>query len=122
VNISEFYAADERRRTSEEIEYGDGWTDPGDAHATYRIHWVADTGEIYSVREPHPGGILARYLDELDADQAGVDALIVDILGVTDQATAENALADWPAAMGHRDSLEWARERVRAALASSSSA
>jgi hypothetical protein len=115
VNIHGFYEADERRRTSEEVEYGDGWTDHADAHATYRIHWVADTGEIYAVREPHPGGILARYLDEIDVDQADVEALSVEILGVADRSTVEAALAGWPEAMAGRDGLAWARDRLRSA-------
>jgi hypothetical protein len=122
MNIHEYYATDERRRSSEEVEYGDGWTDSADVHATYRIHWVAATGEIYAVREPHPGGILARYLDEVDVDQADVDALTVDILGVLDGPAAARALAGWPEVMEHRDSLTWARDRVRTALSSSSPA
>lgn len=119
MNIHEFYEADERRRTSEEVEFGDGWTEHADPHATYRIHWVADTGEVYAVREPHPGGILARYLDELDVDQADVDALKVEILGAADRTAVETALAGWPEAMGHRDSLGWARDRVGATRSSS---
>ncbi|WP_420849108.1 hypothetical protein [Parafrankia soli] len=119
MNIREFYDADPRRRASEEITFGDGWTTADDEHSTYRLNWVVDTGEIYSVREPHPGGILARYLDQFRVDQADVDELLVDVLADTDRYAVEAALAGWPAVMPEKDSLSWARRQL-AALGSAS--
>lgn len=112
MNIHGFYGADPRRRESAEIPFGDGWTDQQDVHSTYRLSWVADTGEIYAVREPHPGGILARFLDQLDVDQAEVDALTVEVLAVADRAAIEAVMGGWPAVMSERNSLRWAREQL----------
>jgi hypothetical protein len=112
VDIHEFYESDPRRRASEEVGFGDGWTDRDDPPSTYRLSWVADTREIYAVREPHPGGVLARYLDQLGVDQADVQGLRVDILAVADQPAVDDVLAGWPAVMGERDSLRWARRQL----------
>ncbi|MCM3887293.1 hypothetical protein [Frankia sp. R82] len=119
MDIHAFYRTDPRRQSSEEVPFGDGWTDHRDSHSTYRLNWVADTGEIYAVREPHPGGILARYLDQLDVDQADVSALRVEILAVADRPAIEAALAGWPAVMAEHDSLRWARAQLAALSAPS---
>ena len=120
MNIREFYEADPRRRASEEIQFGDGWTDENDGTATYRLSWVADTGEVYSVREPQHGGILARFLEQLGVDQVEVDELTVEILARGDRYDIEAALAGWPAVMPERNSLRWARRQLRALAASGS--
>ncbi|EIV95684.1 hypothetical protein [Frankia sp. QA3] len=112
MNIREFYGEDPRRQASTEVPFGDGWTDQHDVHSTYRLSWVEDTREIYSVREPHPGGILARYLDQLRVDQADVDELRVEILAVADRDAVETALAGWPAVMDEHNSLRWARQQL----------
>jgi hypothetical protein len=112
TTIAEFYDADPRRRESEEVEYGDGWTRPDDANATYRVSHVLTTGELYAVREPHPGGILARYLDQLNVDQADVDELTVEVLTVLPGEDADRLLADWQSAMTGTDSLRWVHQQV----------
>ena len=111
-SIADFYDADPRRRESEEIEYGDAWTVHEDAAATYRINLVVDTGELYAVREPHPGGILARYLDQLNVDQADAGQLTVEILAVLTPDDAARLLEGWQDAMTGTDSLPWVLERV----------
>ena len=50
MNIEDFYAQDERRRASSEIEFGRDWRDVGGTR--YELSWVADTGELYLMREP----------------------------------------------------------------------
>ena len=50
MDIEEFYEADERRRRSEEIELGTEWLDADGVR--YELSWVADTGELYVMREP----------------------------------------------------------------------
>ncbi len=51
MDIEEFYEADERRRRSEEVEIGTDWHDADGAR--YELSWVADTGELYVMREPN---------------------------------------------------------------------
>lgn len=113
ADIHGFYEADPRRRASDEVTFGDTWTRTSDPHATYRLLWVADTGELYTVREPHPGGLLARYLDQLHLDQADVGELVVDVLTtLPDRDTVERALAGWHEAMAEPDSIGWVTTRV----------
>jgi hypothetical protein len=112
TSIAAFYDADPRRRESEEVEYGDAWTRSEDSTATYRLSHVLATGELYVVREPHPGGILARYLDQLNVDQVDVDELTVDVLAVLPADEVPRALAGWQDAMTGTDSLRWVAERL----------
>jgi hypothetical protein len=112
--IADFYDEDPRRRQSDEIEYGDGWTRHADVHATYRLSHVLDTGELYVVREPHPGGILARYLDQLNVDQADPDQLTVEILATVPSEEADQLFDGWQDAMTGTNSLPWVEERLAA--------
>lgn len=114
MDIARFYDEDERRRNSTEITFGDGWTSAADPHATFRLQFIVTTGELAAVREPHPGGLLARYLDAAHLDQAQVDELVVRVLGrFPDHAAVDRALAGWPHQMVGPDSLAWVRERCR---------
>jgi hypothetical protein len=118
LNISEFYDEDLARRDSDEEGFGDGWSTEADQHSTYRANWLRDTGELYVVREPHPGGLFARYLDQLDIDQVDVEELTVEVLGrFEDEAGVQRALAGWQKEMTQPDSLVWLRERTAAAAA-----
>jgi len=115
VDVRGFYAGDPRRQDSEEVLLGDGWTSRDDPHATYRLTWLAETGELVTVREPHPGGLLARYLDELHLDQADVGELRVEVLTrVADEAALDALLEGWQEEMPGDDSLSWLRARVTA--------
>jgi hypothetical protein len=114
ASIADFYDGDPRRRSSEEVEYGDGWTRHEDAHATYRVSLVLETGELYAVREPHPGGILARYLDQLGVEQAEVDELRVTVLGVVSEAEAGQLLDGWQEHMHGTNSLPWVEQQLSA--------
>jgi hypothetical protein len=112
ASIAAFYDADPRRRDSEEVEYGDAWTLHDDAQATFRINHVLDTGELYAVREPHPGGILARFLDQLNVDQVDVNQLRVEVLAVLAPDDAVRLLDGWEDAMTGTDSLRWVQQRL----------
>lgn len=113
MDIAEFYDGDPRRRESPEVQFGDGWSTEEDKHSTYRAEWLAETGELYIVREPHPGGLFARYLDQLDVDQADTQQLTVEILRrFDDEAHVRSALAGWEEEMTNPESLSWLRERA----------
>lgn len=113
VHIGEFYEADPRRRESVEVPFGDGWTTPADPRATYRMNYVVDTGEVYLVREPHHGGLLARYLDELHLDSPDLDELQVEVYPQAGgQAALEHRLVGWQEHIGDQDSLDWVRDRL----------
>jgi hypothetical protein len=113
MDISEFYDANPARRESDEEGFGDGWSTERDQHSTYRANWLHDTGELYVVREPHPGGLFARYLDQLDIDQVDTEQLTVEVLGRFESDDAvKQALAGWEHEMTHANSLDWLRARA----------
>ncbi len=118
MDIEQFYDADERRRTSHEFEYGRDWHDA--AGVRYEISWVADTGEIYSMREPAEPFIQLDPAGDEWVQPMPTSIITVEILGsITDRDALDRALAGWENAMGRPDSLSWVRERLAQAGAAS---
>ena len=113
MNIEDFYAADERRRASTEVEFGRDWRDA--RQTRYELSWVQDTGELYLMREPTP----VAYEDPLgdfDVDPANLDDLVVSVLGsVPTHERIEEILVGWPEAMAAAEGVEWLAARLRAA-------
>jgi hypothetical protein len=108
VNIEEFYAADPRRRHSEELEFGIEWTEGTQRCSVSR---VADTGEMYLMREPYGavGGVMG---DGWVAD-VPLDQLVVEIIGVVPGKPAvEAVMSGWSDAMMETNSIEWVKTRV----------
>jgi hypothetical protein len=93
-----FYAADPRRRTSEEAEFGALWrhADAG-GDELWRLAYVCDTGEVYLARvDPYPGPTTELRL-----------------LGVfATEAEVERRLTGWQEQCGRAGSLDWLLSRV----------
>lgn len=111
MDIEQFYAQDERRRRSEEIELGTEWHDADGAR--YELSWVADTGELYVMREPSvpmtedPFGDVYR-------SNVPVDEITVVVVGwVPDRDKMEAVLQGWEDAMGEANSVAWIAEQLR---------
>ena len=112
MDIEEFYEADERRRRSEEIELGTDWHDAQGVR--YELSWVADTGELYVMREPS-GGVFEDPFGDVFSSSTRVDTLTVAVVGlIPDRDRLEEVLAGWEDAMGGGDSVAWLAERLRA--------
>lgn len=112
MDIEEFYAQDERRRRSAEIELGTDWHDADGAR--YELSWVADTGELYVMREPDvpmtedPFGDVYR-------SNVPVGEITVAVVGwVAEQGAMEEILRGWEEAMARPNSVGWIAERLRA--------
>ena len=111
MNIEEFYEADERRRRSEEIELGTEWKDRDGVR--HEVSWVADTGELYVMREPAP-----RMSEDLFGDEFSgslpLDAVTVAVVGwIPTRDRMEEVLAGWEDAMPAPESLSWLAARLR---------
>ena len=110
MDIEEFYDADERRRTSEEVELGREWTDA--AGNRFELSWVEDTGELYLMAEP----VEAVEMDPVGdtrVDDLPVTLVTVEILAtVPDRAALDTLLAGWEREMPKRGSLDWVRRQV----------
>jgi hypothetical protein len=111
MDIEEFYEADERRRRSEEVELGTEWRDRDGVR--HEVSWVADTGELYVMREPS-----ARMAEDLFGDEFSgslpTDAVTVAVVGwIPDRDRLEQVLAGWPDAMAGENSLSWLASRLR---------
>jgi hypothetical protein len=109
MDIEQFYDEDPRRQTSDEVEFGQDWSD--EKGIRHEISWVVDTGEVYAMREPNAAIEVDPAGDEW-MDQLPPDAIAVEILGVVpDRAEVDRRLSGWQDAMGTRNSLSWVRER-----------
>ena len=93
-----FYAADPRRRSSAERDYGLRWRSA--TGATYRAAWIADTEELYAVRH-----------------SAATDRAEVTVLASVCAELLDHALAGWRRVCGSDQpgSYEWLLERARSA-------
>lgn len=111
MDIEEFYAQDERRRRSAEIELGTEWHDADGAR--YELSWVADTGELYVMREPDvpmtedPFGDVYR-------SNVPVGEITVGVVGwIEEQSAMEEVLRGWEEAMARPNGVAWIAERLR---------
>ncbi|HEX2192653.1 MAG TPA: hypothetical protein VHH09_05625 [Acidimicrobiales bacterium] len=111
MDIEEFYDGDERRRTSDELQFGQDWHD---AHGRrYELNWIEDTGELYVMRDDPPP-IWSDPFGDLVAVPADSDNLGVRVLKLVhgrDQVL--ELLAGWDQAMGQGDSIAWLIDRLR---------
>ncbi|MFN2606320.1 MAG: hypothetical protein ABR511_00285 [Acidimicrobiales bacterium] len=118
MNVTEFYAEDARRRESAEVAFGLEWRVATDATVLFGLHWIAETREIYVLREPQPplrtafdphiGATFTLPLKE--------DALEVELLGwAEDRQALEASLDGWNDHMADPDSLQWVRDRLEEA-------
>ena len=114
MDLEQFYEADPRRRQSEEMEFGNEWTN---GEGRFGVSWVEATGEVYVMAEPlgrlDDGGTFGVEWVEATPDAA----LEVEILGVVPGRDAiQSVMSGWQEAM-EEDSIDWVRQRVANAAA-----
>ena len=123
MDIEQFYDADPRRRPSTEVEFGTEWRDS--LGVRYELNWIADTGELYTMREPVPpewedpfGGIHVR-----SGDSAPTDGMTVSVIAsVSTRERVEEVLRGWEKAIDEQNSISWLVDRLRGSgLAAASS-
>ena len=110
MDLEQFYDADPRRRTSEELEFGNDWLDNG---ARTQVSWVEVTGEIYAMRDPL-GALVADVIGDTRASPVADDDLTVVVLGTVEGRDKIAAvMSGWDKAMNTGDnSLSWVRDRI----------
>jgi hypothetical protein len=109
VDLEQFYSEDERRRHSEELEFGRDWTDP---NGRSEVSWVEVTGEVYAMLEPSAeywaDGVGGMHKGDLPEK-----SLIIEVIGVVNGRDAiEAVMSGWEDAMPGENSLQWVRDRV----------
>ena len=110
MDIEEFYDADPRRRASDEVRFGDEWTDADGGR--YEVLWVADTGEVYAMYEPIEP-LVSDAVGDVIVQHMPASAVTVEILGnVATRDDIDARLEGWEKAMPDLGSITWVRERV----------
>jgi hypothetical protein len=109
MDIEEFYAADERRRKSAELEFGRDWND---GNGRSGVSWIEDTGEIYVMREP-TAAVTGSGAGDLELVPMSDDGLVVEVLGVVmGRPAVEGVMSGWEPKMGDADGIAWLRDRI----------
>ena len=108
MDIEEFYAADERRRRSAELEFGRDWNDNGRSG----VSWIEDTGEVYLMREP-AARVTGSGAGDIELVPMSDDGLVVEVLGVVmGRPAVEGVMSGWEQKMRSADGIAWLRDRV----------
>ncbi len=114
MDIEQFYSADERRRRSVEVEFGNNWFDAKGSR--YELSWVEDTGELYAMLELTPEADTWTPFGDIEVEDAAVDSLVVTVLGtITSRDEVEQVLDGWADHMVEPDGVHWVAERLQAA-------
>jgi hypothetical protein len=109
MDIEEFYAADERRRKSTELEFGRDWND---GTGRSGVSWVEDTGEVYVMREP-TAAVTGSGAGDIELVPMSDDGLVVEVLGVVmGRPAVEGVMSGWEKKMGSADGIAWLRDRI----------
>jgi hypothetical protein len=109
MDIEAFYAQDERRRQSVELEFGREWLDAG---GRCEVSWVEDTGELYLMREP-AGNVVGDAFGDMVVQHVSEHELGVEVLGVVmGREAIEGVMSGWEQAMPRPDGMAWLRDRV----------
>ena len=114
MDIEQFYSADERRRQSGEVEFGNNWFDAKGSR--YELSWVEDTGELYAMLELTPEADTWTPFGDIEVKDTAVDSLLVTILGtLATRDEVEQLLEGWPDQMSKPDGVHWVADRLQAA-------
>jgi hypothetical protein len=111
MDLEDFYRQDERRRASEEVEYGRDWRDE---HGNrYGISFVVDTAELYAMLEPTGGLVPVSWFGDLFSTPVPEGSLTVAVLArVEDPGALGAALEGWPEVMAEANGISWVVERL----------
>jgi hypothetical protein len=107
-SLDAYYAGDEHRRRSRELDFGVWWRWH---QQVYRITFVEATGELIAVQLSAPTVRAVPF----GLAMIGGDPMRVYVLAIIDgEDRAEQLLDGWAEVCGHPDSLEWVAGRVLA--------
>ncbi len=114
MDIEQFYAADERRRQSAEVELGTNWFDANGSR--YELSWVEDTGELYTMLELVAEADSWTPFGDIEVEQMPADRVLVMVIGtIATLDEVEEILAGWPEQMAKPNGISWVGERLQAA-------
>jgi len=112
MDLEAFYEANEARRTSEEVEFGDSWT-TADGHA-FQLSWIAATGELYLMADDPNSPSVDIFGDIVPTPEA-TSELTVTVLGTVATLEELHGILDgWADALDAPGSLSWLTARLAA--------
>jgi hypothetical protein len=106
MDIEAFYAQNEARRSSAEVEFGTEWTDS--TGNEYALSWIEGTGELYLMLGPEATVTTELFFGDVMNYNEPVEGLLVQVIGeIRTIEEVEQVLEGWPSAMLAAGSLSW---------------
>ena len=113
MDIEQFYTADERRRRSVEVEFGNNWFDAKGSR--YELSWVEDTGELYAMLELVPEADSWTPFGDIEVEAVSVDSVLVQVIcTIPTLEEVERILSGWSEHMSDPNGVAWVADRLRA--------
>jgi hypothetical protein len=114
LSIDTFYELDPRRRASAEINLGTDWND---AHATYGLTWIVDTGELLLSCQFATGTFIRAILEGLLTNGASGtfsrrELRVVVLDTIPTRRELDRRFTGWQERMLQTNSLGWVRQQL----------
>ena len=111
MNIKQFYDQDERRRQSDEVEFGRSWR-LSDEKGEWNVFWVRDTGELVVMLRTGSlswagGGILGELMGAAMEKEVSTRDDVSVLLLEEDEAELRRRLSGWEEHHASPNGFEW---------------
>lgn len=113
ITVDRFYAENPLRRSSPEVDLGDGWREMGETRCTFSVFWIEQTGEVYGLRVPNPPSFVHDGVGDYGLSGNAFAAATVEVLGrVRTRDELDERLGERDAKIGDPDGVSWIRAQL----------
>jgi hypothetical protein len=113
ITVERFYDENPLRRSSAEVDLGDGWRSPDELRCTFSVFWLEDTGEVYALRVPNPPSVVHDGVGDHGYGGSSLAPATVEVLGrVPTREELDERLEGWDTRISDPDGLGWLRQQL----------
>lgn len=115
VTVEQFYEQNPLRRSSAEVDLGDGWRAAEEVACTFSVFWLEDTGEVYALRVPNPYTVVTGGAGDHGLGGSSLGPATVEILGhARTRDELDERLAGWELKISEPDGVGWVERQLSA--------
>lgn len=115
MTVDQFYEQNPLRRSSAEIDLGDGWRAAEEAGCTFSVFWLEQTGEVYALRVPNPYTIVTGGAGDHGLGGSSLGPATVEILGqARTREELDQRLVGWELKISDSNGVDWIRSQLSA--------
>lgn len=113
LTVGAFYEQNPLRRSSDEVDLGDGWSDASDSTCTYSVFWIEDTGEVYALRVPRSGVTVMDGAGDFGFTGNAFAPTTVVVLGrAATRDELDRRLGESPTMVNDSDGVGWIKRQL----------